>query len=78
MCCGFGGLFSVKMPELSGAMLARKIGNIRVTAADQVVGWDIPCIAHINGGLEKQGAPQRVQHIAEVLAESIRVDEDGQ
>ncbi len=67
-CCGFGGLFSVKMPDGSGEMLARKIDNIRATAAPVVVTSDASCLTHINGGLHRQGGAQRVAHLAEILA----------
>lgn len=71
-CCGFGGLFAVKMAEVSGAMLAKKMLHIRNCPA-QVVTGDLSCMLHMNGGLERTHAPQRVQHIAEVLAEIINI-----
>ncbi len=67
-CCGFGGLFSIKMPDVSGEMLARKMDNIRATDAPVVVTSDASCLTHINGGLHRQGGAQRVVHLAEVLA----------
>ena len=66
-CCGFGGLFAVKMPEISGEMLARKLANIRA-AAPTVVTCDAGCLTHINGGLHRAHAEQRVVHLAQILA----------
>lgn len=67
-CCGFGGLFAVKMADVSGAMLARKCRQIAVTGADIVVVTDVSCAMHMQGGLEREGRTTRVRHIAEVLA----------
>jgi L-lactate dehydrogenase complex protein LldE len=67
-CCGFGGVFSVEHPELSGAMLERKIANIEETGAPVIVCGDAGCITNINGGLHRRGKHQRVLHIAQVLA----------
>lgn len=70
-CCGFGGLFSVKMADLSGAMLERKMDHIEACPAPAIVCGDVSCMAHMNGGLIRQGSKKRVQHIADVLAEGI-------
>jgi L-lactate dehydrogenase complex protein LldE len=67
-CCGFGGVFSVKHPEISAAMLERKIGNIDTSEAPTVVVCDTGCLMHIGGGLHRQKKSQKIQHIAEVLA----------
>lgn len=67
-CCGFGGVFSVEHPELSAAFLERKIANLEQTSAPTLVVADTGCLMHIQGGLARQGKPQRVVHIAEVLA----------
>jgi L-lactate dehydrogenase complex protein LldE len=66
-CCGFGGIFSVAHPELSAEFLKRKISNLEKTEAPTLVVGDTGCIMHIAGGLHRQGKPQRVIHIAEVL-----------
>ena len=66
-CCGFGGIFSVTHPELSAEFLKRKIGNLEKTQSPTLVVADTGCIMHIAGGLHRQGKPQRVVHIAEVL-----------
>jgi L-lactate dehydrogenase complex protein LldE len=66
-CCGFGGLFAVKMGDISGAMLARKLDNIEASGADVVTGTDVSCLMHIAGGLRRRGSPIQVQHLAELL-----------
>lgn len=67
-CCGFGGVFSLEQPELSTAMLQRKLTNLENSKAPVVVACDAGCITHMNGGLHRQRMPQRAVHIAEVLA----------
>ena len=67
-CCGFGGLFSIKAPEVSGAMMNTKIEQIEASDADVVVGVDVSCLMHIAGGLRRQGSAIEVRHIAEALA----------
>lgn len=71
ICCGFGGLFAVKMADVSGAMLRKKLANIAESGADCVVTGDISCLLHMNGGLAQQGKRPCVRHIADVLAESM-------
>ncbi len=72
-CCGFGGLFAVKMADVSGAMLARKCRQIATTGAATVVVTDVSCGMHMQGGLERAGSTARVRHIAEVLVSGERV-----
>lgn len=74
-CCGFGGLFSVKMADVSGAMLQKKIDHIEQSRADLILTGDVSCLTHMNGGLEKQGKTPRVRHIADLLAEGIRSED---
>ncbi len=71
VCCGFGGLFAVKMAEISGAMLERKIQNIEACPAQTILCGDVSCLTHMNGGLSFQKSTRRVRHIAEVLAEGL-------
>jgi L-lactate dehydrogenase complex protein LldE len=66
-CCGFGGVFSVEHPEISSAMLDRKISNLEATGASIVVACDAGCVTHINGGLHRQQKSQRAVHIADLL-----------
>jgi L-lactate dehydrogenase complex protein LldE len=67
-CCGFGGVFSAEHPELSGAMLARKLENIRLSGAPTVVACDAGCLTNIQGGLRRGGLSQEVVYIAQMLA----------
>ena len=68
-CCGFGGIFSVKHPEISAEMLKRKMANIEVTTAPTVVVCDTGCLMHIAGGLHRADKGQQVKHIAEILVQ---------
>jgi L-lactate dehydrogenase complex protein LldE len=68
-CCGFGGLFSVEMPQISTAIMNEKLDNIEASGADTVVGGDVSCLMHIEGGLRKRGSQIQVKHIAEILGE---------
>jgi len=70
-CCGFGGLFSVKMPEISGAMLNDKMKGINAADADMIVTGDCSCMTQMNGGLSRQNSPKRVTHIADLLARGL-------
>jgi L-lactate dehydrogenase complex protein LldE len=66
-CCGFGGVFSIEHPELSAEFLKRKINNLKKTISPTLVVCDTGCLMHIQGGLHRQGKPQQVVHIAEIL-----------
>lgn len=68
VCCGFGGLFAIKMSEISAAMLGRKLDSIESTNADTVVVTDVSCAMHMNGGLHRRGKSTRVIHLADLLA----------
>jgi L-lactate dehydrogenase complex protein LldE len=67
-CCGFGGTFSVKFPDVSGAMARTKIDSIRKTEASAVVSIDSSCLMQLQGVMERAGLPIRTLHLAEVLA----------
>ncbi|MFL6212485.1 MAG: (Fe-S)-binding protein [Blastocatellia bacterium] len=68
VCCGFGGLFAIKYPQISGSILQEKIDCIKRSGADVIVASDMGCLMHINGGLTRQRIPVRTLHIAELLA----------
>lgn len=72
VCCGFGGLFAVKMSEISSAMLARKLACIQQARPGAVAVTDVSCLMHMAGGLRRAGSPVTVRHIADILAESLR------
>ncbi len=67
-CCGFGGMFSVKFPEISGGMLADKIASVRESGADTLVSADCGCLMQIGGGMNRAGIEVETRHLAEVLA----------
>ncbi len=67
-CCGFGGTFSLKNPDVSTAMLAQKMANVVSTKAEILVAGDYSCLMHIGGGLSRIRSGVRVMHLAEVLA----------
>jgi L-lactate dehydrogenase complex protein LldE len=67
-CCGFGGFFSVKYPEISGRMADDKIGDIASTGAEMLVGGDLGCLLHLSGRMARRGERIAVRHAAEVLA----------
>ena len=67
-CCGMGGSYSLKLPKISGSILARKLTNIKNTGTN-VVAMDCPgCVMQIRGGLDQDGADIKVQHTAELIA----------
>jgi L-lactate dehydrogenase complex protein LldE len=69
VCCGFGGLFSVKYPEISERMADDKIADATATGADMLIGGDLGCLLHLEGRMKRQGKTMRVRHVAEVLAD---------
>jgi L-lactate dehydrogenase complex protein LldE len=68
ICCGFGGTFCVKYPEISGRMVADKAAAINATGAEVVLGGDLGCLLNIAGRLGREGGGVHVYHVAEVLA----------
>jgi len=67
-CCGFGGTFAVKNPDVSTAMLADKVRHVSATGAEVCAASDASCLMHIGGGLERLRAGSRTVHLAEILA----------
>lgn len=68
VCCGFGGLFSVKYPEISARMADDKIADAVATGADMLIGGDLGCLLHLQRRMKRTGKTMRVRHAAEVLA----------
>ncbi len=68
VCCGFGGLFSVKYPDISERMADDKIADACATGADALLGGDLGCLLHLKGRMARQGKRLEVRHVAEVLA----------
>ena len=71
-CCGMGGSYSLKLPEISAPILQRKLKNIKDTGAP-LVAMDCPgCVMQIRGGMDQDGAPVRVQHTVELIANQLK------
>ena len=68
VCCGFGGTFCVKYPEISTRMVDDKAADVAATGADVVLAGDLGCLMNIAGRLSRLGSPIEVRHVAEVLA----------
>ena len=68
VCCGFGGTFSVKYPDISNAMVTAKTAALAQTGAEVVLGGDLGCLMNIAGKLAREGSAVQVRHVAEVLA----------
>jgi L-lactate dehydrogenase complex protein LldE len=69
VCCGFGGTFCIKYPEISDKMVSDKAADIVGTGADTLLAGDLGCLLNMAGKLTRQGQPVRVRHVAEVLAD---------
>ncbi len=67
-CCGFGGTFCVKFPEISTRLASDKVDNICNSKAQVLIGGDLGCLLNIGGRLQRLDKPVRVFHVAEVLA----------
>ncbi len=68
VCCGFGGTFAAKFPEISTAMVSDKADRLCETGADTVLAADMGCLMNIAGLLKRRGSDVKVRHVAEVLA----------
>jgi L-lactate dehydrogenase complex protein LldE len=68
VCCGFGGTFSIKYPDVSNAMVQKKVDHAGAHAPDVLLAGDLGCLLNMAGKLKRQGSPIQVRHVAEVLA----------
>ncbi|MGH6890014.1 MAG: (Fe-S)-binding protein [Rhizomicrobium sp.] len=68
VCCGFGGLFSVKYPEISERMADDKLADVQSTSAGILASADLGCLLHLGGRAARLGLPLRIRHVAEILA----------
>lgn len=68
VCCGFGGTFCVKYPEISTKMVSDKVDNIEASEADLLLAGDLGCLLNIVGRLKRRGSRVEARHVAEVLA----------
>lgn len=69
VCCGFGGTFCLKYPDISNRMVSDKIGHIQASGAHTVLAGDMGCLLNIAGKLQRAGVAVHVRHVAEVLAD---------
>jgi L-lactate dehydrogenase complex protein LldE len=67
LCCGFGGTFAVKMPDVSTAMADEKIKALQKSGADTLISGDSSCLMHLSGRLRRTGHDTRVYHLAQIL-----------
>lgn len=68
VCCGFGGTFCVKYPEISNDMVDKKARSVESTGAELLLSGDLGCLLNMAGKLHRRGSAVRVRHVAEVLA----------
>lgn len=68
VCCGFGGTFCVKYPDISNQMVGNKTETISATGAGTVLAGDLGCLMNMAGKLKREGRPVQVRHVVEVLA----------
>jgi L-lactate dehydrogenase complex protein LldE len=67
-CCGFGGTFCVKYPDISTRMVSHKTADIMASGADLLLAGDLGCLLNMAGRLSREGSKIQVRHVAEVLA----------
>lgn len=68
VCCGFGGTFAIKYPDISNAMADKKAANVEAGRPDVLLAGDLGCLMNIAGKLSRAGSTVEVRHVAEVLA----------
>ncbi|MEN6547854.1 MAG: (Fe-S)-binding protein [Armatimonadia bacterium] len=71
VCCGFGGVFSAKYPEVSTAMADEKLDNALRTGAEWIVGVEASCLMHLQGRIDRRGLAIGTRHVAELLARGM-------
>ena len=78
VCCGFGGTFSIKYPEISNAIVSAKTENVTASKPDLLLAGDLGCLLNIAGKLRRQGDEIEIRHVAEVLANMVEEPGIGQ
>ena len=71
-CCGFGGSFAVRLPEVSTAILDKKLANVEATGARCLVACDAGCLMQMGGRLRRRRSSIRALHLADVLEAEVR------
>ena len=69
VCCGFGGTFCVKYPDISNGIVTKKTGRIEETGASTLLAGDLGCLMNMAGKLKREGSSVETRHVAEVLAD---------
>jgi L-lactate dehydrogenase complex protein LldE len=77
VCCGFGGTFAIKFPEISTAIMVEKLRNVAASGADMLIAGDAGCLMHLDGGMRKRGMKVRALHYAQVLDLATRSSAGG-
>ena len=77
-CCGFGGTFCVKYPQISDSIVTKKVENIEESGAELLLAGDLGCLMNIAGKLQRRGSAIAVRHVAEVLAGQQEVPAIGE
>jgi L-lactate dehydrogenase complex protein LldE len=70
-CCGFGGTFAVKLPEISAAIADEKLAHVQSTGARYLVGTDAGCLMHLAGRMQRRGVAVEALHIAELVDRAL-------
>jgi L-lactate dehydrogenase complex protein LldE len=70
-CCGFGGTFSIKLPEISAAIADEKLSHVQSTGARYLVGTDLGCLMHLSGRMQRRGVAVEALHIAELVERAL-------
>jgi len=78
VCCGFGGTFCVKFPEISERMVSDKVALAQQSGASVLTGGDLGCLLNISGRMKRLDSPMRVYHVAEILANMSNVPGIGE
>ncbi|MEX6506323.1 (Fe-S)-binding protein [Jiella sp. M17.18] len=68
VCCGFGGTFCIKYPDVSNAIVTKKAKRVKQSGADMLLAGDLGCLMNMDGKLKREGTAVEVRHVAEVLA----------
>jgi L-lactate dehydrogenase complex protein LldE len=76
-CCGFGGTFATKYPDISGAMVRDKVADIRLTGADTVISSEPGCTMNITGACRRQACDTAFLSLPEIIAEGLGLMEPG-
>ncbi|MCO4826227.1 MAG: (Fe-S)-binding protein [Amylibacter sp.] len=78
VCCGFGGTFCVKYPDISNDMVTKKAANVTNSGAEVLLAGDLGCLLNIAGKLQREGSEIEIRHIAEVLAGETHIPAIGE